>query len=377
MIFRGKNIWIIHLLGWLLFIILPLTVMSREPDPGILFSILRSGWFWLFFFIYFLAFYSNILFLIPQLFLKQKYVWYVAIFLTGFLLIFYLQPFEKLIFRKFHEPEIQVMDKGRDETFHRPPPPDRPFESEMKRPSEARRAESPTIDFISLILFVVIWVIGLATKISEQWRLSEKRVILSEADKAYAELSFFKAQINPHFLFNTLNNIYALAISNSDHTAVSVLRLSQMMRYITEEATEDFVPLNDEIDCLKNYIDLQRLRLNDKTKVEFEIDGGLDNFKIAPLILMTFVENAFKYGVSSHYDNLILIRVHVEENRLSFFCKNSIFKDHDESDRKSIGIANTKKRLEFIYPKTHELRIENDGKIFKVNLLLNWAQEKF
>jgi hypothetical protein len=374
MVFREKNIWTIHLLGWLLFIILPLTVMSREPDPAILFLILGSGWFWLFFLIYFLVFYSNILLLIPLLFLKQKYVWYATIFLTGFLLIFYLQPFERLIFQKFHEPEGQMMDMNHDKTFHRPPPPDRSFEREMKRPSEGHRNESPAIDFVSLILFVVIWVVGLATKISEQWRLSEKRVILSEADKAHAELSFFKAQINPHFLFNTLNNIYALAINNSEHTAVSVLRLSQMMRYITEEATEDFVPLRDEVDCLKNYIDLQRLRLNDKTKVEFETVGGLDNFKIAPLILMTFVENAFKYGVSSHYDNLISIRVHVEGNRLSFCCKNSIFKDNDESERKGIGIANTKKRLEFIYPKTYELRIENDGKIFEVNLLLSRAQ---
>jgi two-component system LytT family sensor kinase len=373
MVFQQKNLWIIHVLGWLLFIVLPLTIMSRESDPHILLTVLKSGWFWLFFLIYFFAFYSNILFLIPQLFLKQRYVLYTAIFMTGFMLIFFFQPFENLIFKKFHERQFREMERDYPDTLRRPPPPERTYEPEMERRPEPRGADAPTIDFISMILFVVVWVGALATKISEQWRLSERKVILSEANKAQAELSFFKAQINPHFLFNTLNNIYALAVNNSEHTAASVLKLSQMMRYITEEATEDFVPLNDEIECLKNYIDLQRLRLNDKTKVEFEINGTFEELKIAPLILMTFVENAFKYGVSGHYENMISIRLSATVNRILFSCKNDIFKESDENERKSIGISNTRRRLEFQYPNTHELEIVNDGKMFEVRLLLNDA----
>lgn len=219
-------------------------------------------------------------------------------------------------------------------------------------------------------MFVVVWAVALATRISEQWRLSEKRVILSEADKAQAELSFFKAQINPHFLFNTLNNIYSLAISNSEHTAPSILKLSKMMRYITEEATENFVPLEDEIICLENYVDLQRLRLNAKTKVDFNVKGSFVNKKIAPLILMTFVENAFKYGVSNRYENLIEINVDVTEKTILFFCKNTIFQTNVQNERKGIGIANTQKRLDFLYPNRYEFKINQQEKIFEVNLEL-------
>ncbi|WP_221389544.1 sensor histidine kinase [Dyadobacter sp. NIV53] len=327
-----------------------------------------------FFLTFCFIFYLNTFVLIPQLYLKQKYLIYAGIFLTGFILIFYTQPFENLIFKKFHTIELQRPDMDR-EMFRPPPPPDMDFEDHGRA---ATRGGGPTgdgtngtaVDFVSLVLFVVVWAVALATRISEQWRLSEKRVILSEADKAQAELSFFKAQINPHFLFNTLNNIYSLAISNSEHTAPSILKLSKMMRYITEEATENFVPLEDEIICLENYVDLQRLRLNAKTKVDFNVKGSFVNKKIAPLILMTFVENAFKYGVSNRYENLIEINVDVTEKTILFFCKNTIFQTNVQNERKGIGIANTQKRLDFLYPNRYEFKINQQEKIFEVNLEL-------
>jgi two-component system LytT family sensor kinase len=303
---RTKNLWIIHLLGWILFISLPLTIMSREPGQDIQLVLLTSASFWLFFLLYFLLFYLNALVLIPRLFLKQKYVLFIGIFIGAFLAIYYFQPFENLIFEKFH---TQEEPRELNERFPGPPP--RPFGETGPPPPPRTSDNGPAVDFVSLVLFVVIWVVAMAVKISEQWRLSEKRVILSEADKAQAELSFFKAQINPHFLFNTLNNIYALAVSNSENTAESILKLSQMMRYITEEAVEDFVPMDDEIECLRNYIDLQKLRLNAKTSVSFEITGSARNIRIAPLILMTFVENAFKYGVSNRHESGIVIRVEI------------------------------------------------------------------
>ena len=367
--FQLKNLWIVHVLGWLFFIILPLMIMSREPDPYVIFTLLKSGSFWLFFLIYCSIFYLNTQILIPQLYLKQKYLLYTGVFLIGFALIFYTQPFENLIFQKFHKAELQrpVMD----EEMFRLPPPDGRFESGRPRPPARGGPEGGTmVDFISLVLFVVVWVVAIATRISEQWRLSEKRIILSEADKAQAELSFFKAQINPHFLFNTLNNIYSLAISKSDNTAPSILKLSKMMRYITEEATEDFVPLEDEIACLENYVDLQRLRLNAKTKVDFKQEGKFQNKLIAPLILMTFVENAFKYGVSNRFENVIEIKVKVDESGISFFCKNTIFETNTQNERKGIGIANTQKRLDFLYPNHYKLKIDQQEKTFEVNLEL-------
>jgi len=371
--FQRKNLWIIHILAWLLFLVLPFTIMSREPDPYSQISLLTSPWLWLFFLIYCSIFYVNILIFIPQLFLKQKYVLYSGIFLAGLILIFYTQPFENLIFQKFHSQQRQRPEME-DEMFRKPPP-DRDFRPDGPPPFHAQPARNgregkPSVDFVSLVLFVVVSVAALATKISEQWRLSEKRAILSEADKAQAELSFFKAQINPHFLFNTLNNIYSLAVSKSEHTAPSILKLSKMMRYITEEATEDFVPIEDEITCLENYVDLQKLRLNAKTKIEFKYEGDFKGIRIPPLILMTFIENAFKYGVSNRIDNLIEIRLYTSQKTISFYCKNQIFEMNMGHERQGIGIANTRKRLDFLYPDGYELKIDQQEKTFEVTLEL-------
>lgn len=369
--FQGKNLWIVHLAGWLIFISLPVTIMFRDSNPDIEFALLKSGHFWAFVAIYVILFYLNYLWLIPKLYLKQRHRLYMISFFALVILIHYTQPFENLVFQRFHGP--QKTENGAD--FERRRPPERNFpkpphqdQNEFRRPPG--EAGPPSVDFVSLVLLVVIWVIAMAVKISEQWRITEQRALLSEADKAQAELSFFKAQINPHFLFNTLNNIYALAVNQSANTAPSVLKLSKMMRYITEEATENFVPLTDEIDCLENYIDLQKLRLNAKTSVLFEVNGVSAQTEIAPLILMTFVENAFKYGVSNHYPSEIKIRINSATNEIRFFCQNKIFDLNKDHERAGVGIANIRKRLDFLYAGNYDLKIENDGLFFSVNLKL-------
>ncbi|NIJ50864.1 sensor histidine kinase [Dyadobacter arcticus] len=369
--FQAKNLWVIHVLGWILFISLPLTIMSREPTGDMQLELLTSGSFWLFFLIYCFAFYFNLLFLIPKLFLKQRYLVYTGIFVASFVIIYISQPFESLIFQKFHQQNEQF---GPRMKMPPGPPPPAPFgEERPPMPGQPGRESAITVDFVSLVLFVVIWVVGMAISFSRQWQLSEKKVILSEADKAQAELSFFKAQINPHFLFNTLNNIYSLAISSSENTAPSILKLSQLMRYITEEVTENYVPLADEIGCLKNYIELQKLRLNAKTQVDFGLTGSIMNVKIAPLIFMTFVENAFKFGVSSHHESKVGVRIDVSGNEILFVCRNKVFEQKADQDRVGIGIANTRKRLEFLYPERYYLDIQNADGIFTVTLKLTIA----
>lgn len=367
--FRAKNLWIIHLLGWVLFMSLPLTIVSREPGADFPVMVLKSGWFWLFFLVYAALFYGNWLVLVPKLYLRQHYVAYAAVFVGLLVLIYFSQPFEKLIFRKFGQ------EQGREP---RPEPPREGFR-EGRPPGpppgmEPRPMPGPVreraVDFVSLTLFIVVWAVAMAIRISREWRQSERRAILSEAEKAHAELSFFKAQINPHFLFNTLNNIYALAVSSSTHTAPSILKLSQMMRYITEEATENYVPLEDELACLENYVELQKLRLNAKTILDFSVKGQPEGIRIAPLILMTFVENAFKYGVSNHRESVIRIAVEVGGKDIQFFCQNRIIERKRDDDRTGVGILNTKKRLDLLYSDSYDLGIRNDGEVFTVNLKL-------
>src|SRR5205823_10521035 len=124
------------------------------------------------------------------------------------------------------------------------------------------------------------WSLSAALSILKEWRNIEQRAAKAEADKANAELAFLKAQINPHFLFNTLNNIYSLAVTKSEMTPVSIMKFANIMRYVTDEVTQDFVPLQSEIDCASDYIDLQRMRLSKKVYVDYSVTGNLDGKQI-------------------------------------------------------------------------------------------------
>jgi LytS/YehU family sensor histidine kinase len=189
-----------------------------------------------------------------------------------------------------------------------------------------------------------------------------------EAEKARAELNILKAQINPHFLFNTLNNIYALAVTGNEHTAPSIMKLSQIMRYITETAQQDEVPLESAVTCITDYIDLHRLRLNRKAQVDYTVSGELKGLYISPLILLPFVENIFKYGISSHEPSPVTIRLEAREKQVHFFCQNRIFPQQRISESTGIGIDNTSKRLALLYPNKHQLHISTGDGLFTVSL---------
>jgi len=148
------------------------------------------------------------------------------------------------------------------------------------------------------------------------------------------------------------------------------MKLSNIMRYVTDEVTIDFVPLQSEIDCISDYIELQRLRMNDKTPVNFTVRGDMQHKTIPPLILMTFIENVFKYGISKHEPSIIDINIDVAESAVSFFCQNRIFIRNTDTQRMGIGIKNTKQRLEHLYNGRHLLYITNDDEFYTVQLVL-------
>ncbi|GGH17357.1 hypothetical protein GCM10007352_27430 [Mucilaginibacter phyllosphaerae] len=217
----------------------------------------------------------------------------------------------------------------------------------------------------------MVMTLSTAIKTLQQWRLTEQRAISAEAEKASAELSFLKAQINPHFLFNTLNNIYTLAVTNNANTAESIMKLSNIMRYVTDEVTLDYVSLQSEVDCIEDYIALQQLRLGDKTTVNFIIDGVIAQQKIAPLLLMTFVENVFKYGISKQYQSTLDISLMITTDTVTFLCSNPVFERKENLERTGIGIANTRQRLQHLYPGRHILNITNNNNLFTVLLTLH------
>lgn len=378
---------VIHIAGWLLFMAFPLVFLNtRGQYNNTITSFLQKPAYWVFCITYIALFYSNAYLFIPHFFLKKRYAIYSIICIALLACIYVLHPFDNLLRstegRRMHNgmmvpgPPIfdrpRLGDKGSD-TPHRfdNPPYFHPDSLERRNGFGPRTRPMKPLDSTSLFIFLMIMALSTATKTVQQWQLTEQRAARAEADKTSAELSFLKAQINPHFLFNTLNNIYMLASIKDDNAADSIMKLSNIMRYVTDDVTEDFVPLQSEIDCISDYIELQRLRIGKNTIVNFEVGGEIDEKKIAPLVMMTFIENVFKYGVSKREPAAIDIRINIHERIISFYCKNRIFGvQKSDYQRTGIGINNTKQRLKHLYPGRHLLNISSLNNEYIVQLTL-------
>ena len=233
-----------------------------------------------------------------------------------------------------------------------------PEDPDAKLPLELRRRlHSQTVWFFSLI------VSGFSLSITATFELF--RQILAkqaiEAEKNKAELALYKAQINPHFLFNTLNTLYGLVLTKSDNTESAFVKFSNILRYMYIHATDDTIDIASEIEYIRQYIDLQRLRLNEHSHVLFESKVDDPNTHIPPMLLITFVENAFKYGTSPDEDCDILIRIIVEKGSMQFETENTVMTRHTETDS-AIGIENCRKRLELLYPHRFTLTTTEDNR---------------
>jgi LytS/YehU family sensor histidine kinase len=195
-----------------------------------------------------------------------------------------------------------------------------------------------------------------------------KKFIQIKDEKTKAELETLKSQINPHFLFNTLNDIYGLAIIKSDNTANSISKLSNMMRYILTETKAEKVSLERELNYLKTYVELQKIRLTEKTKINFHIDGSSLQKQIPPLLFINFIENAFKYGVSNEFETNIDVSIIIDDNNLELRVKNDIVKSQPDLKSNNFGLENVKRRLNLLYPASHSVDIKNNDKTFELSL---------
>ncbi|MBB5636635.1 hypothetical protein HDE68_002536 [Pedobacter cryoconitis] len=208
--------------------------------------------------------------------------------------------------------------------------------------------------FLIMMTFLII---GISTSVTliQKWQADKQLREALEKDKIGSELSFLKAQINPHFFFNTLNNIYALTHVNVEKSRNALHKLSRMMRYLLYDTQAGSTPLSKEVSFIVDYIELMKLRLNETTKVTFE--GPLINhdIQIAPMLFLPYIENAFKHGVSSISPSVIAIDLSMEDKTLEMNVRNSIFSENAEiaDNYRGIGLANTKRRLDLLYPGKH------------------------
>jgi LytS/YehU family sensor histidine kinase len=227
--------------------------------------------------------------------------------------------------------------------------------------------------FRGLIIYTIIFIISTGIKMTIEWFKNDLQKRELENDKLSAELSMLKAQINPHFFFNVLNNICSLARSKSEETETYIIKLSQLMRYNIYEQKEDKVLLKKEVQFIEDYIDIQKMRLINTVEVVFNKTGNLNHYHIEPMLLFPFIENAFKHGISYEVNSKITINLSVGQDSLVFSVFNTIHKSIDsiphEKD-KGIGLQNVLKRLSLLYADKHEISINNNDEEFSVLLKL-------
>lgn len=215
-------------------------------------------------------------------------------------------------------------------------------------------------------LFMIVEAFSFAVSLLTQADLQKSRRRAVEAERDKAEIELYKAQIKPHFMFNTLNSLYGLFLTRNERALESLEKYISMLRYIHTTSHSDMVALTDEVDYIRQYVGLQSLRLNEMTEVILDIDIADDSTEVPPMLLVTFVENCFKHGISPVEKSAIEIRLRQEDGLLHFTTCNRIFPVKRIGEH--LGIENCRKRLAMFYPGRHVINIENDGSFFRVEL---------
>lgn len=227
------------------------------------------------------------------------------------------------------------------------------------------------------MIAIIALVLGISTSITaiQKWQNDNQVHQEMEQDKISSELSFLKAQINPHFFFNTLNNIYALTLINADTSRKAIHQLSRMMRYVLYDTQNSTTQLSQEVAFIKDYISLMQLRLTDMVKINFTSPASLKDMTVAPMIFLPFIENAFKHGVSATQPCYINISVEQKDTLIELRVENTIIKEQSNNleQARGIGLNNTKRRLDLLYPDKYTLLINENTteNVYSVHLTLN------
>ena len=219
--------------------------------------------------------------------------------------------------------------------------------------------------YLNSITFIVPLVFALAFKTIEKWKKDEARTQEAEKIKLESELQYLRYQLQPHFFFNSLNNIYSLVDIAPDQAKETIHSLSKLMRYLLYETTTEYVPLQKEIDFLKTYIELMKLRFSSNVIVNYSFPDKAPQIEIAPLLIITLIENAFKHGVSSTELSRIDFKITVENDQICFVSVNNYYpKDATDQSGSGIGLINLDKRLQLIYSNDHKLKIDVQNELF-------------
>lgn len=310
-----------------------------------------------------LIFLLNRFLLVPQLLFKKRSGLYTAS-IIGLIALFTISSY--FVFgapqEKPRPPRSEMMDQ--------PPPPDRSLENDFRPPDGPKnRGKMPV--FFNLLIFSIL-LVGFDTGLMSAFRLAEteREKTRLEKENVGAQLAFLRNQVSPHFFMNTLNNIHSLIDFNTEEAKESIIRLSKLMRHLLYDSEVEKIPIRKEVEFIQNYVDLMKLRYSDKVKINLNTPGHLPDKLIPPLLFTSFVENAFKHGISYQKASHIDISFTSEENQLTFDLKNSKAPGNKEQENSGIGIQNSIKRLDLIYGKNYTLKIEENQDDFYVTLTI-------
>lgn len=349
---------LVHILGWLMLCIVLLLLSPLSWRMGEVELPIQFWWKQIFLVVLLISiFYSNVSVIVPKILLKGKNYLYLLIVILGAVLTYgFIIYFEQFI--HYSEKMHQVFN------------PDKPFD-----PNRGRWLPG---DIFQLMLYMVS--IGLSTSLAlvQKWQKDEALRREMDRQRINTELSYLKAQINPHFFFNTLNNIYALTNLDVKKAQEALLKLSRMMRYVLYENQKNETLLSKEVKFIEDYIELMKMRMTEKVKLKIQIEEPKEDLVIAPMLLLPFLENCFKHGVSSHQESEILIKLDVMGETVFFETRNHIFPVNPESPEakeNGIGLVNTQRRLSLLYPDKHRLKFGKDesSQQYWVNLTINLA----
>ncbi|HJR99438.1 MAG TPA: sensor histidine kinase [Flavobacterium sp.] len=311
-------------------------------------------------------FYVNYFYFVPNLLLQKKHTAYLGIVCTivailTFIKIVYFSPQAHNLPRLHNFPNQKLFYASGKEFI-----PEKHF---FKKPPP------PFFKIVHSLFFLFIISISTLIKTLSEFYINQQNKLISETRKTTSELNYLRKQTNPHFLFNALNSIYSLAYKKSDLVPDAIVTLSEMMRYMLYETDNKAVSLEKEINYIKNYIDLQKLRLNNIENIYLNIHGETRNKLIEPLLLISFIENAFKYGTDYKGAAFVKIKISIEDNNLDFWIENKIENQVKDINNSGIGLTNIKNRLAILYPNAHQLNIQQTDNNYSVHLNLKLELE--
>lgn len=326
----------------LLFSVYPLTLPFSLPN---------EFWYWQAYqlLLWLTLFYCNMYIFVPKLLLRGRSFEFTLVILAA--LAFMLSA--KQILTKLHRLDDKIIEVN------------------LNNDHAVYPEFGLALTFISVIVTLMLFVIGTSIKVGDQLHADQRRKQTLLQEKVSSELAFLRAQINPHFLFNVLHSIYALAEMDAAKSQDAIYTLSKMMRYVLYESKHQQTTVEKEINFIENYIKLMKLRTTAITQIEFERPAQIKDQYIAPMLILPFIENAFKHGVSSYEKSVIYIAIFQHETYVELIVRNPIFskKGADLEEDSGIGLTNTSRRLELLYPEKHRLHAgANEHNEFLVNL---------